>query len=69
MFGESDSGGGELGVEAEKRCVLYKIGDLGVLSIKDEEVPLVDGVFEGALGALEALKIEALVDAMEVYGG
>nr|GFA87764.1 hypothetical protein [Tanacetum cinerariifolium] len=46
-----------------------KVGDLGVLSIKDEEVPLVDGVFEGALGALEALKIEALVDAMEVYGG
>ncbi|GJX13617.1 hypothetical protein Tco_0205375 [Tanacetum coccineum] len=33
-------------------------------SMEDEEVPLVDGVFEGALGALEAL-----VDAMEVYDG
>ncbi|GJU20505.1 hypothetical protein Tco_1153847 [Tanacetum coccineum] len=43
---------------------------------KDEEVPLVDGVFEGALGALgderrclEALEMEAPVDAMVVYGG
>ncbi|GKA12672.1 reverse transcriptase domain-containing protein [Tanacetum coccineum] len=32
-------------------------------SMEDEEVSLVDGVFEGALGAL------ALVDSMEVYGG
>ncbi|GJX15978.1 hypothetical protein Tco_0216810 [Tanacetum coccineum] len=32
-------------------------------SIEDEEVSLVDGVLEGALGALE---MEALVDAMEV---
>ncbi|GJS04212.1 retrovirus-related pol polyprotein from transposon TNT 1-94 [Tanacetum coccineum] len=37
-------------------------------SMEDEEVYLVDGVLEGALGAL-ALEIEALVDAIEVYGG
>ncbi|GJX64360.1 hypothetical protein Tco_0298703 [Tanacetum coccineum] len=37
-------------------------------SMEDEEVPLVDGVFEGALGAL-ALEMETPVDAMEVYGG
>nr|GEV91508.1 hypothetical protein [Tanacetum cinerariifolium] len=40
----------------------------GILSMEDEEVSLVDGVFEGALGAL-ALEMEALVDAMVVYGG
>ncbi|GJU83573.1 putative reverse transcriptase domain-containing protein [Tanacetum coccineum] len=34
------------------------------LSIEDEEVSLVDGVLEGALGALEALEMEAPVDAM-----
>ncbi|GJU95661.1 hypothetical protein Tco_1320417 [Tanacetum coccineum] len=34
--------------------------------IEDEEVSLVDGVLEGALGALEALEMEALVDAMDV---
>ncbi|GKA16911.1 hypothetical protein Tco_0696748 [Tanacetum coccineum] len=39
-----------------------------ILSMEEEEVSLVDGVFEGALGAL-ALEMEALVDAMEVYGG
>ncbi|GJR56963.1 putative reverse transcriptase domain-containing protein [Tanacetum coccineum] len=37
--------------------------------IEDEEVYLVDGVLEGALGALEALEIEALVDAMDVDNG
>ncbi|GKC41810.1 hypothetical protein Tco_1059532, partial [Tanacetum coccineum] len=37
-------------------------------SMEDEEVYLVGGVFEGAFGAL-ALEIEALVDAMKVYGG
>ncbi|GJX75197.1 hypothetical protein Tco_0313792 [Tanacetum coccineum] len=76
---------------------------IGKRSIKDEEVSLVDGVLEGALGALgdeieslvdgvfmsywvkstnncfggmmlifgllETLEIEALVEAMEVYGG
>nr|GEY26161.1 hypothetical protein [Tanacetum cinerariifolium] len=35
-------------------------------SIEEEEVFLVDGVFEGAFGTL-ALEMEALVDAMEVY--
>nr|GEY48696.1 hypothetical protein [Tanacetum cinerariifolium] len=39
-------------------------------SMEEEEVPLVDGVFEGALEALgEALEMEALLDAMVVYGG
>ncbi|GJR27297.1 hypothetical protein Tco_1103529 [Tanacetum coccineum] len=37
-------------------------------SIEDEEVSLVDGVLEGALGAL-ALEMEALVDAMDVDNG
>ncbi|GKE20778.1 hypothetical protein Tco_1432290, partial [Tanacetum coccineum] len=40
-------------------------------SMEDEEVPLVDGVFKDALGALgdDTLEMEALVDAMVVYGG
>nr|GEV09347.1 hypothetical protein [Tanacetum cinerariifolium] len=38
------------------------------MSIEEEEVPLVDGVFEGALGAL-ALEMEALVDDMVVDRG
>ncbi|GKB42510.1 hypothetical protein Tco_0887452, partial [Tanacetum coccineum] len=41
-------------------------------SMEEEEVSLVDGVFEGAFGALEALEMEALVDAMEemlCFGG
>ncbi|GKD15325.1 hypothetical protein Tco_1199732 [Tanacetum coccineum] len=41
-------------------------------SMKDEKVSLVDGVFKvalGALGLLEALEMEAIVDAMVVYGG
>nr|GEW05771.1 putative reverse transcriptase domain-containing protein [Tanacetum cinerariifolium] len=40
----------------------------GAPSMEDEEVHLVDGVFEGALGAL-ALEMEALVDATEFYDG
>ncbi|GKB59761.1 hypothetical protein Tco_0915947, partial [Tanacetum coccineum] len=78
-------------------------GVIGERLIKDEEVSLVDGVLEGALGALgdeirslgngvvmsswvkstnncfggmmlifgllETLEIEALVEAMELYGG
>ncbi|GJZ24872.1 hypothetical protein Tco_0562331 [Tanacetum coccineum] len=43
--------------------------------MEDEEVAMVDGVFEGAFGALgdktcllEALKMEALVDVMEIRG-
>ncbi|GKF53455.1 hypothetical protein Tco_0160365, partial [Tanacetum coccineum] len=43
-------------------------GGGGTLSMEGKEVPLVDGVFEGALGAL-ALEMEALVDAMLIYGG
>nr|GEU43983.1 hypothetical protein [Tanacetum cinerariifolium] len=43
-------------------------GVIGKMSMEEEEVSLVDGVFEGALGAL-ALEMEALVDAMVVYGG
>ncbi|GJZ63651.1 RNA-directed DNA polymerase, eukaryota, reverse transcriptase zinc-binding domain protein [Tanacetum coccineum] len=54
-FGESDGGGGELVVSLKQ-------------SMEGEEVPLVDGVFEGALGAL-ALEMEALVDAMVVDRG
>ncbi|GKF30888.1 hypothetical protein Tco_0100686, partial [Tanacetum coccineum] len=39
-------------------------------SMEDEEVPLVDGVFKGALGALgDALEMEALVDVMDVDNG
>ncbi|GJZ49184.1 hypothetical protein Tco_0603374 [Tanacetum coccineum] len=34
--------------------------------MEDKEVPLVDGVFEGVLGAL-GLEMESLVDTMEVY--
>nr|GEW16688.1 hypothetical protein [Tanacetum cinerariifolium] len=39
-----------------------------IKSMDEEEVSLVDGIFKGAFGALEALEMEALVDAMEVYG-
>ncbi|GJU56187.1 hypothetical protein Tco_1229901 [Tanacetum coccineum] len=46
-----------------------EVGDLSLESIKDEEVATVDGVFEGAFGALEGLEVEALMDAMKVYGG
>nr|GEV25616.1 hypothetical protein [Tanacetum cinerariifolium] len=45
-----------------------KVGDMGMWSMKEEEISLVDGVFEGAFGALEALEMEALVDTVEVYG-
>ncbi|GJR33272.1 hypothetical protein Tco_1109504 [Tanacetum coccineum] len=45
-----------------------RVGDLGNVSMGEDEVPLVDGIFEGALGAL-ALEMEALVDAMVVYRG
>nr|GEW01921.1 hypothetical protein [Tanacetum cinerariifolium] len=41
-------------------------GTLGGGDVEEEEVSLVNGVFEGAFGAL-ALEMEALVDAMEVY--
>ncbi|GKD20218.1 hypothetical protein Tco_1221921, partial [Tanacetum coccineum] len=42
-----------------------EVGDLSLESMKDEEVAMVDGVFEGAFGAL-GFEMEALVDAMEV---
>ncbi|GJU35700.1 hypothetical protein Tco_1184054 [Tanacetum coccineum] len=61
-FGESDGGGGDWVVEVVRACVQCGEGDgvlnwtssgvIGERSMKDEEVPLVDGVFEGALGAL-----------------
>ncbi|GKB08841.1 hypothetical protein Tco_0837153 [Tanacetum coccineum] len=37
-------------------------------AMEDVEVALVDGIFEGAFGALgdESLEVEALVDAIEV---
>ncbi|GKF00201.1 hypothetical protein Tco_0023551, partial [Tanacetum coccineum] len=35
-------------------------------SIEDEEVSLIDGVLESALGALEALEME---DAMDIDSG
>ncbi|GKC09391.1 hypothetical protein Tco_1001001 [Tanacetum coccineum] len=43
-----------------------EVGDLSLESMEDEEVATVDGVFEGSFGALEGLKMEALVDAIEV---
>ncbi|GKE94515.1 hypothetical protein Tco_1579370 [Tanacetum coccineum] len=53
-------------------CVGGGGGTLGG-AIEDEEVALVDGVFEGAFGALrdekcllDGLEVEALVGAMEV---
>nr|GEV31165.1 hypothetical protein [Tanacetum cinerariifolium] len=49
--------------------VVEKFLDEEMLSIEDEEVSLVDGVLEGALGALEALEMEALVDVMDVDNG
>ncbi|GJX19701.1 hypothetical protein Tco_0222378 [Tanacetum coccineum] len=63
--------------EGSKLEVVEELLEEEMLSMEDEEVPLVDGVFEGALGALgddvrvllEALEMEALVDVMVVYGG
>ncbi|GJW00037.1 hypothetical protein Tco_1555288 [Tanacetum coccineum] len=45
-----------------------EVGDLSFEAMGDDEVALVDGVFEGAFGALgdESLEVEALVDAIEV---
>ncbi|GJT30868.1 hypothetical protein Tco_0911143 [Tanacetum coccineum] len=61
-------GGGEIG-EFKLELVdgdVEEVGDLCLEAIDDEEVPLVDGVFEGAFGALGDEKVEALVDAIEV---
>nr|GEU65666.1 hypothetical protein [Tanacetum cinerariifolium]GEX62350.1 hypothetical protein [Tanacetum cinerariifolium]GEX62571.1 hypothetical protein [Tanacetum cinerariifolium] len=50
-----------------------KDDDLSLEAMEDEEVALVDGVFEGAFGPLgnercllDGLEVEALVDAIEV---
>ncbi|GJS49577.1 hypothetical protein Tco_0599698 [Tanacetum coccineum] len=49
-----------------------EVGDLSLEAMEDEEVAMVDGVFEGAFGALGdkiwclGLEVKALVDAMEV---
>ncbi|GJZ48390.1 hypothetical protein Tco_0602222 [Tanacetum coccineum] len=49
-----------------------EVDDLSLEAIEDEEVAMVDEVFEGAFGALGdeswclGLEVEALVDAMEV---
>ncbi|GKE86673.1 hypothetical protein Tco_1560415, partial [Tanacetum coccineum] len=42
-----------------------EVGDLSLESMEDEKVATMDGVFEGAFGAL-GLEVEALVDVMEV---
>nr|GEZ05121.1 hypothetical protein [Tanacetum cinerariifolium] len=42
----------------------YEVGDLSLEAMKDKEVAMVNGVFEGAFGAL-GFDVEALVDAME----
>nr|GEW66324.1 hypothetical protein [Tanacetum cinerariifolium] len=67
-------GGGEIGkfkqtlVEGD----VEEAGDLSLEAMENDEVALVDGVFEGAFGALGeeswcfGLKVEALVDAIEV---
>ncbi|GJS64671.1 hypothetical protein Tco_0679235 [Tanacetum coccineum] len=53
-------------------CVGCGGGTLGGGEIEDDEVALVDGVFEGAFGALGdeswcfGLEVEALVDVIEV---
>ncbi|GJT00322.1 hypothetical protein Tco_0821491 [Tanacetum coccineum] len=47
-------------------------GVIGERSIKEDEVSLVDGVLEGALGCnrwKSSLEMEALVDAMDVDNG
>ncbi|GJV19751.1 hypothetical protein Tco_1368771 [Tanacetum coccineum] len=57
-----------LEMEVVKACVLWdveKVGDLSLEAMEDEEVAMVDGVFEGAFSALGD-EMEALVDTMEV---
>ncbi|GJV72737.1 hypothetical protein Tco_1492732 [Tanacetum coccineum] len=60
-----------LEVKVVKACVQWdveEVGDLSLEAMEDDEVVLVDGVFEGAFGALgdQSLEVEALVDFMEV---
>ncbi|GKB17635.1 hypothetical protein Tco_0851558 [Tanacetum coccineum] len=58
------------GVTGERPLVdgdVEEVGDLSLESLEDEEVAMVDGVFEGAFGELEGLEMEALVDAMEQF--
>nr|GEV09892.1 hypothetical protein [Tanacetum cinerariifolium] len=71
-FGESDGGGGEFGGEfgSDGYGSMCSIGGGGTLrggDIGEFKKPLVDGDVE-ELGDL-GLEMEALVDAMEVYGG
>ncbi|GJV12178.1 hypothetical protein Tco_1353719 [Tanacetum coccineum] len=71
--GEGIEGDGVLnwmssGVIGERPLVdgdVEEVGDLSLESMADEKVATMDGVFEGAFGALD-LEVEALVDAMEV---
>ncbi|GKE27837.1 hypothetical protein Tco_1443221 [Tanacetum coccineum] len=63
------SGGGTLGGgdNGELRYPLMdgdmeEVSELGLKSMDEEEVPFVDGFFEG-------WELEALGDAIEVYGG
>nr|GEY39742.1 hypothetical protein [Tanacetum cinerariifolium] len=52
----SDGGGGELGGRGCDNMYsenMHWSSSLNLKSMEEEEVPLVDGVFEGALGALE----------------
>ncbi|GKA17670.1 hypothetical protein Tco_0697507 [Tanacetum coccineum] len=60
-----------IGVIGERPLVdgdVEEVGDLSLESMEDEEVATVDGVFEGAFGAL-GLEVEALMDTVEVYSG
>ncbi|GJU35087.1 hypothetical protein Tco_1183441 [Tanacetum coccineum] len=63
--------GSEIG-EFKKPMVegeVEEVGNLSFEAMEDEEVAIVDGVFEGAFGVLgdeKGLKVEALVDTMKV---
>ncbi|GJS17624.1 hypothetical protein Tco_0412096 [Tanacetum coccineum] len=67
-----------IGSEGDRVSNWTSSGVIGERSIEDEEVSLVDGVLEGALGAIGddsgsvgdgALEMEALVDAIDVDNG
>ncbi|GJZ72163.1 hypothetical protein Tco_0636014 [Tanacetum coccineum] len=69
LFGEDGGGGGMMVIGGCESICDGVSNWTSSGSIENEEVSLVDGVLEGALGALEALKMEALVDAMDVDNG